>query len=132
MRKLSLTFFCMISALSAFGRTMCLLHRMMNRATKITAVLFARLGKITAASAPVRARCSAMSESRSRRKFHNRKTQDLHFGRPCVFSCSNAKDVLQPQLHGAAQAHLAVQRGVDGLDQRLAVAVECTAEGKVV
>ena len=32
----------------------------------------------------------------------------------------------------AAQAHLAVQRGVDGLDQRLAVAVERTAEGKVV
>ena len=53
-------------------------------------------------------------------------------GRTCVFSCSNAKDVLQPQLYGAAQAHLAVQRGVDGLDQRLAVAVERTAEGKVV
>ena len=43
-----------------------------------------------------------------------------------------AKDVLQPQLYGAAQAHLAVQRGVDGLDQRLAVAVERAAEGKVV
>ena len=49
-----------------------------------------------------------------------------------LFSCSNAKDVLQPQLYGAAQAHLAVQRGIDGLDQRLAVAVERTAEGKVV
>ena len=91
MRKLSLTFFCMISALSAFGRTMCLLHRTMNRATKITASHSARRRKITAASAPVRARCSAMSESRSRRKFHNSKTQDLHLAGPVFFHAAMQK-----------------------------------------
>ncbi len=78
----------------------------------------------------VRARCSAMSESRSRRNSTIEKRKDLHLTALRFFMQQCKKMCYSPKLYGAAQAHLAVQRGVDGLDQRLAVAVECTAEGK--
>ena len=38
----------------------------------------------------------------------------------------------QPQLNGPPQAYLAVQRFVNGVDERLAVAVERAAERQVV